>query len=242
MIFLTMCVYSVKQRKAGRREVERCMLPHSRRQSQGEGCLEINTHDNRACVGDSAEAATEQSHGERESTSPPSQNQPAVKAITVRAEFALVSQSEHLLPISGRSDVAIPCRSPPEGEPQDSEIAVPGGSRPTCGGGTAERLPSWVQSALVQGRPLTAVMTVDPSNSPYRKTEVPARSKSIPWYVGKRVEQPIRMSGLPLDSGTVESSHFDLRPLVYPGVPQGHTEPTPGDWPSTGLDKVQSSK
>ncbi|XP_051893401.1 uncharacterized protein LOC127582269 [Pristis pectinata] len=223
LIFITMCVYSVRQKKAGSRETERRMLPNSRRQSHDQGHLEMNTHDNRAFVEDSVGASTEHGHGERESVSTSSLKQPAAKAITVRAEFALVRQNEHHFSVSGNSSAPIPYRSPPEGEPQEMEPTVLGGSRSSHAKGMVDVPHTWEKSPSFQGRPLTAVVMVEPNSSSCRKAEVLTRSKSIPCCLRQREEQLVRSSGLLLDGEAVGPSCFILQQLVHPGVMQGHT-------------------
>ncbi|XP_069745349.1 uncharacterized protein [Narcine bancroftii] len=226
MIFITMCIYSVRQKRDGNRETEQQLVPDSRRISQNQGCLELHPHDNRAFV----EECAEQDLGERESVSTSSVKQPSARAITVRAEFALVGQSECLFSTTGYS-APISYRSPPEGEPQ-------GGSTSSC-----HNEDGWQQNTLAQGRSLTAVVMVEPRCSPHSKAEALTRSRSMPCYMRRTEEQPVGAASPPGTVDLLGASRFSLQLRVHPALAQSQT-----NWPrelsgadSEGSDIIPST-
>ncbi|XP_072344477.1 uncharacterized protein [Scyliorhinus torazame] len=186
MIFTTMCVYSVRQKKSENKEAEGRLPRTSRTSSQNRGRFEMQTHDNRAFEEDSPSDAVEQTPHERQSVIAPSPKQSSVKAITVTAEFALVSQSESLFSISGNNNLQASHQASFKVEQQEVKIPILSRSRSSLSH-QEDIVPNpntWKQSAFLQARPLASVLMVEQNRSSFtgegQKVEMLTRSNSIP--------------------------------------------------------------
>ncbi|XP_067825523.1 uncharacterized protein [Heptranchias perlo] len=242
MIFITMGIYSVRQKKNENRETERRLLRDSRMSSQNTGRFEMHTHDNRAFEDDSPRDAVEQTPDERQSVTATSPKQSSVKAIRVTAEFALVRQSESLFSISGNNNLQTWHKDSSKVGQQEIEIPILSRSRssPSHHENKVKNPNTWKQSALFPERPLTSVLMVEPNSSPFtkdrQKVEMLTRSNSIPCYIKKalrREERAFFNAGLHSDNKIHGASHFSLqtteRQHINPGVLQLQTKPTSSD-------------
>ncbi|XP_048415243.1 hemicentin-2-like [Stegostoma tigrinum] len=241
MIFITMCIYSVRQKKNESKETEQRLLRNSRMSCQNRDRFEMHTHENRAFEEDSPSHAVEQTTHGRPNVIACSPKQSSVKAITVTAEFALVSQSENLFSISGNNHLQISNKDSSKGEQQKAKIAIPSRSRSSLSHheDIVQDPNTWKQNTLFQEKLLTSLLMVGLNRNSFteenRKIELLTRSNSIPCCTKKaswRVEPALFNACSHSDKiqGASYSSLWTIeKQSMKPGMVQLHTEATSSD-------------
>ncbi|GCC17496.1 hypothetical protein chiPu_0017577 [Chiloscyllium punctatum] len=260
MIFSTMCVYSVRQKKNESKETQRHLLCNSRMSCQNRDRFEMQTHENRAFEEDDPNHAVEQTTHERPSDIASSPKQSSIKAITVTAEFALVSQSENFFSISRNNHLQASNKDSSKGDKQkEAKFTIPSRSRSSLSHheDIVKEPNTWKQSAIFQEKLLTSLLMLELNRNPFteerQKIESLTRSNSIPCCAKKaswRKEQALFNASSHSDK-VQGTSYFSLQPIgkqpMDPGMGQLHTEPTSSDLSenlsgaarmSTGIESV----